>query len=304
MMRLLFQPSDAAEELLDDSSNDNGSLIDLGRPPRPPHHTNQPFTATSPVALVLGMIFTSIIVLILGGTAYQREGPPHGVQVVAVWIGVLATAIGVFYEFLDCHELPCDTPPGYHFGHSCLDAAGLAIVCALIFTLDGYGVCCGRPHPGRTAAFHGAASVFLLVKAVYAVAEGSERPTERAAAGGTVEASADGATQVAEEVAQLRAWLVALTAADVSLMLALRRAPAEDGLPSHVQPSGGLSPGRVHAAGGEAFLYRLAVVDVQPKPVSKAAAHAELDRRIAEMPPLARTCTERGGEWPAAMSTR
>lgn len=174
MMRLLFQPSDAAEELLDDSSNDNGSLIDLGRPPRPPHHTNQPFTATSPVALVLGMIFVSIIVLILGGTAYQREGPPHGVQVVAVWIGVLATAIGVFYEFLDCHELPCDTPPGYHFGHSCLDAAGLAIVCALVFTLDGYGVCCGRPHPGRTAAFHGAASVFLLVKAVYAVAEGSE----------------------------------------------------------------------------------------------------------------------------------
>ena len=137
-----------------------------------------------------------------------------------------------------------------------------------------------------------------------AAAEGSERPTERAAAGGAVEASADGATQVAEEVAQLRAWLTALTAADVSLMLALRRAPAEDGLPSHAQPSGGLSPGRVHAAGGEAFLYRLAVVDVQPKPLSKVAAHAELDRRIAEMPPLARTCTERGGEWPAAMSTR
>lgn len=128
------------------------------------------------------------------------------------------------------------------------------------------------------------------------VAEGSEGPTERAAAGGAVRAPADGATQVADEVAQLRAWLTALTAADVSLMLALRRAPAEDGLPSHVQPSDGLSPGRVHAAGGEAFLYRLAVVDVQPKPLSKVAAHAELDRRIAQMPPLARMCTERDGE--------
>ena len=130
-----------------------------------------------------------------------------------------------------------------------------------------------------------------------AVAEGSEGATERAAAGGAVRAPADGATQVADEVAQLRAWLTALTAADVSLMLALRRAPAQDGLPSHVQPSDdGLSPGRVHAAGGEAFLYRLAVVDVQPKPLSKVAAHAELDRRIAQMPPLARTCTERDGE--------
>ena len=151
---------------------DNG-LSDPGPPPRPPHRGNQPFTATSPVALVLGLIFISIIILILGGTAYQREGPPHGVQVVAVWIGVLATVIGVFYEFLDCHQLPCDTP-GYHFGHSCLDAAGLSIVCALVFTLDGYGVCCGKPHPGRAALLHGVVSVFLVVKAIYAVAEGSE----------------------------------------------------------------------------------------------------------------------------------
>jgi hypothetical protein len=160
---------------------------------------------------------------------------------------------------------------------------------------------CADGATGQEVEAGGAGAVVAMAVAVTAsaaagaVAEGSERPTERAAAGGAVEACSDGATQVAEEVAQLRAWLTALTAADVSLMLALRRAPAEDGLPSHVQPSGGLSPGRVHAAGGEAFLYRLAVVDVQPKPLSKVAAHAELDRRIAEMPPLASTCTERDG---------
>ena len=160
---------------------------------------------------------------------------------------------------------------------------------------------CSDGAAGQEAETGGAgAAVAVAVAAgapAGAVAEGSEGATERAAAGGAVRAPADGATQVADEVAQLRAWLTALTAADVSLMLALRRAPAQDGLPSHVQPSDdGLSPGRVHAAGGEAFLYRLAVVDVQPKPLSKVAAHAELDRRIAQMPPLARTCTERDGE--------
>ena len=90
---------------------------------------------------------------------------------------------------------------------------------------------------------------------------------------------------------QLRAWLTALTAADVSLMLALQRAPADDGEPSRTQPSGpALVPGRVCCG---AFAYRLAVVDVQPKPLAKVEAHAELDRRIAEMPPLERTCLER-----------
>lgn len=188
-MRLLFQPGEAeptgeglGHELLDGllANSSSNRPLEFGPPdpgpPRPPHnpsHGNQPFTATSPVALVLGLIFISIIILILGGTAYQREGPPHGVQVVAVWIGVLATAIGVFYEFLDCHQLPCDRP-GYHFGHSCLDAAGLAILCALVFTLDGYGMCCGKPHPVRAALLYGAVSVFLVVKAIYAVALGSE----------------------------------------------------------------------------------------------------------------------------------
>ena len=159
---------------------------------------------------------------------------------------------------------------------------------------------CADGAAGQEAETGGAgAAVAVAVAAgapAGAVAEGSEGANERAAAGGAVRAPADGATQAADEVAQLRAWLTALTAADLSLMLALRRAPAEDGRPSHVQPCHGLSPGRVHAAGGEAFLYRLAVVDVQPKPLSKVAAHAELDRRIAQMPPLARMCTERDGE--------
>ena len=159
---------------------------------------------------------------------------------------------------------------------------------------------CADGAAGQEAETGGAgAEVAVAVAAgapAGAVAEGTEGATEQAAAEGAVRAPADGATQAADEVAQLRSWLTALTAADVSLMLALRRAPAEDGRPSHVQPCHGLSPGRVHAAGGEAFLYRLAVVDVQPKPLSKVAAHAELDRRIAQMPPLARMCTERDGE--------
>ena len=53
------------------------------------------------------------------------------------------------------------------------------------------------------------------------------------------------------------------------------------------QPTTSLAPGVVRVRGCAVVLaYRLAVVDVQPKPASKARAHAELDERIAAMPPL------------------
>ena len=98
-------------------------------------------------------------------------------------------------------------------------------------------------------------------------------------------------------VEELREWLIALTASDVSVMIALRRIPiGSDGVPPPrlPQPMKGLAPGVVRVRAGEvAVEYRLAVVDVQPKPISKARAHAELDERIAAMPRLRSSCVER-----------
>ena len=50
----------------------------------------------------------------------------------------------------------------------------------------------------------------------------------------------------------------------------------------------------MHAAGGEAFLYRLAVVDVLPKPAAKLREHVLNDARLCAAPPLDSTCVERG----------
>ena len=85
-------------------------------------------------------------------------------------------------------------------------------------------------------------------------------------------------------VAQLREWLLALTAADVSVMIALKRidddCPA-DARRERTQPLDSLAPGVVAMeADGALFAYRVAVVDAQPKPPSKVRAHYELDQRL------------------------
>ena len=100
-------------------------------------------------------------------------------------------------------------------------------------------------------------------------------------------------------IEELRRWLIALTASDVSLLIALRRLDVDGDVPQlpQPQPASGLAPGVVRVRGGEVVVaYRVAVVDVQPKAVSKARAHADLDERIAAMPPLRSSCLERGRE--------
>ena len=105
---------------------------------------------------------------------------------------------------------------------------------------------------------------------------------------------ASGPETVAACVHQLRAWLLSLTAADVSVMIAIQKLDHQsdqnhmlDQPPTaeHIQPVDSLAPGVVHVLTGPAcvtaFSYRVAVVDVQPKPPSKVRAHFELDTRLA-----------------------
>ena len=85
-------------------------------------------------------------------------------------------------------------------------------------------------------------------------------------------------------VASLRDWLIALTASDASVMLAI--APlgaAADGAAAARRARA--CPGVVADAAGAAFGYRAALVDVLPKPPSKVRDHCEADRRLAARPP-------------------
>lgn len=104
-------------------------------------------------------------------------------------------------------------------------------------------------------------------------------------------------------VSSLADWLLSLTAADVSVMVTFaRQLPAETEAAADEQLAGGqltaaelgggvaptpaeqprgtLSPGTVFTARGDAYWYRVTVVDVQLKPLSKVAEHAALDERI------------------------
>ena len=90
-------------------------------------------------------------------------------------------------------------------------------------------------------------------------------------------------------MASLRDWLIALTASDASVMLAiapLGGAAAEERL----QPDEPARPGVVADAAGAAFGYRAALVDVLPKPPSKVRDHCEADRRLAARPPEEGEC--------------
>jgi hypothetical protein len=79
-------------------------------------------------------------------------------------------------------------------------------------------------------------------------------------------------------------WLLGLAASDVSLMLAIERVreargtDAAAGSGAHAQPVDDLlAPGVVVLADRLRFCYRLAVVDIRPKPTRKVEEHAELD---------------------------
>ena len=84
-------------------------------------------------------------------------------------------------------------------------------------------------------------------------------------------------------MASLRDWLIALTASDASVMLAI--APLGGTETERLQPDEPARPGVVADAAGAAFGYRAALVDVLPKPPSKVRDHCEADRRLAARPP-------------------
>ena len=123
--------------------------------PDHPDHPDQPHPpqwvpfreSTSPVALVLGLLFVACIILILGTAANhgRRRRPPLGVQVAAVWVCVAVAGTGLLYEMFDCKRLLCGS--GYSFGQptgTCLDAVGLALLCAAVFTVSRS---CSNPNP-------------------------------------------------------------------------------------------------------------------------------------------------------------
>jgi len=98
-------------------------------------------------------------------------------------------------------------------------------------------------------------------------------------------------------------WLLGLAASDVSLMLAIERVreargtDAAAGSGAHAQPVDDLlAPGVVVLADRRRFCYRLAVVDMRPKPTRKVEEHAELDATMvahwtARGGPPARRCS-------------
>ena len=89
-------------------------------------------------------------------------------------------------------------------------------------------------------------------------------------------------------VATVADWLLALTASDVSVMIALE--VLDDAADEACDVSGGCwaqaedsrRPGVARTRGGVRVAYRVAVVDVQPKPVTKVREHAERDARLVE----------------------
>jgi hypothetical protein len=99
-------------------------------------------------------------------------------------------------------------------------------------------------------------------------------------------------------------WLLGLVASDVSLMLAIERVreargtDAAAGSGAHAQPVDDLlAPGVVVLADRRRFCYRLAVVDIRPKPTRKVEEHAELDATMVAHwtarggPPATRCCS-------------
>uniref|UniRef100_A0A1D2A661 Inositol-pentakisphosphate 2-kinase n=1 Tax=Auxenochlorella protothecoides TaxID=3075 RepID=A0A1D2A661_AUXPR len=75
----------------------------------------------------------------------------------------------------------------------------------------------------------------------------------------------------------LRDYLTSCTARDCALLLALRRESSGGG---PMRPQTAEAPGRVTLHGGGAVFYRLTVIDLDRKPVSKLARHLALDAEI------------------------
>lgn len=101
-------------------------------------------------------------------------------------------------------------------------------------------------------------------------------------------------TDVSLMLGPVRAWLLALCASDVSLMVCVRKLQADPATAaSKLQPESSRAPGVVCLSGAGVFAYRIAMVDTMPKPPSKLAEHARRDREAASLPaPRSVPCCE------------
>jgi inositol-pentakisphosphate 2-kinase len=83
----------------------------------------------------------------------------------------------------------------------------------------------------------------------------------------------------ADALRVLRSYLISATAKDCALMVALRRAPP--GAAPRAQATFAAGGVVVCPATGGAFRYRVAVVDLDLKPLAKVATHRRLDAELA-----------------------
>ena len=162
------------------------------------------------------------------------------------------------------------------------------------------------------AAVAGVAGVAAVVhvEGVPSAADGRKASVHASAQHGSgspedtqVSAQHDAEGSLDECVTLVSGWLLGLVASDVSLMLAIERVrevrgtDAAAGSGAHAQPVDDLlAPGVVVLADRRRFCYRLAVVDMRPKPTRKVEEHAELDATMvahwtARGGPPARRCS-------------
>jgi hypothetical protein len=154
---------------------------------------------------------------------------------------------------------------------------------------DAAGVSMRGPPDARAGLAHGRCGEADRASAL-------EVAPMRACAGMAHEQCGDADSHTADAVAPVRAWLQALCASDVSLMLCVRKLEVDPATARPaLQPDSSRAPGVVCVSGegGGVFAYRVAVVDTMPKPPSKLAEHARRDGEAASLPaPRARPCGE------------
>lgn len=86
-----------------------------------------------------------------------------------------------------------------------------------------------------------------------------------------------------DSIETVASWLVALTASDVSLMIAIHFSSDQHSLHScRLQSAAGMAPGTTRTRGGDLVVYRVAVVDVVPKPARKVKEHFERNNNLVE----------------------
>ncbi|KAL1514747.1 hypothetical protein AB1Y20_003834 [Prymnesium parvum] len=149
-----------------------------------------------------------------------------------------------------------------------------------------------QPAPAAQCKVGSAGAMEHYARAIQILGEAAAREAilaYLAEAGGEGGESDTGAMEAAEEptlqqcIATVGGWLLALTASDVSLMIALGlEAPLEANPKGRLQSEHDLSPGIAYTRDGVAVEYRIGVVDVQPKSCDKVREHYDRDTRLVQ----------------------